>query len=187
MKKISFIVAMALLLSSCGNGSPKESSQSSNLFLNEANQLVEKDVSDSLLGLWESEDFKVNDITYTIRWEVTESGTTLSKRCTDKNDRHWYAQVSLDYDAVLLNQSSPITPSSMPIATSTDKTTDISVMTDNIPCRASLAPANTSSQYIIASGTSQYDITDDSFDSGVMILSVTGQANSIKLIKIQNR
>ena len=196
MKQISSILFLALFLTSCGDGD-STTFESQNLFLKAENQKVTDNPSDSLLGLWESEDFitpekvvvrddeteRIEEVTHTIRWEITESKTTLAKRCII-NGRKFYAQVSINFDSELVKQSAEITPYDMPMDSNV-KVSKVTLMSNNQFCSVAM-DSSQASLSLVASDTTEYELTDDNFQSGEMTLSTLDSGN-VQLIKIQNQ
>ena len=189
MQKLNKIIFfLALFITSCGQNGDPQTEESTNLFLNSGNQMIEKELNNSLLGLWESEEYSTGDdgFTYQIRWEVTNLNTTLAKKCTDDEGRSWYSQVTVAYDPNIVVQFDLMDPYDIPVMEN-EAVSDVTLMTDNKPCRVALRSENAASQSLIASDTDEYDLTEDNFESNEMVLTVDGTPSQIKLVKIQNR
>ncbi len=181
------VILFALILTSCGKDGAPNTAVSENLFLQLSTQNVETNLSTDLLGLWESESYSEEGWIYTLRWEITETSTTLAKRCTNAAGKSWYVQVSLDFEKSAVVQRSTIDPYSIPVTS--EKKSAITLMTQHKPCRVAIDPSNASTQSLIASDTTEFAaLSQDDHESGSMTLTTAGSpAEVVTLTKIQNR
>ena len=102
MRRILIYLLIAFSITSCGdndeNNTKDTESFENNLFNVSGNGLIEKDLDPTLIGLWTSEPFVVDDITYRIMWEVTQEDTTIALRCQLLNQQPKFVQVVAEYN-----------------------------------------------------------------------------------------
>lgn len=101
MKKILTFLFLLCFLTSCGDEKEINSEvegRSPNLFSRADNQFVDKDLDSTIVGLWQSEVFEIDNINYQILWEVTDSDTTIALKCQIEAYQAKFVQVSAEFE-----------------------------------------------------------------------------------------
>jgi hypothetical protein len=176
-------IFLLLLITGCGD-SDNPAIFVDNLFFQSGNDmLIPNDSTTDVEGLWQSEMYEDNGLTQQIRWELSETETTLAKKCTDENGAVAYVQVSLPLSTESIESFNSLTPFNIS-TDSQESVTDIALMSNNRPCRIAMDPTEIATASVIASDSGDFTLSESDLSDGIMELTITESNSTVQLRRI---
>ncbi|MCB0377743.1 MAG: hypothetical protein KDD33_04560 [Bdellovibrionales bacterium] len=180
MKTIGLALIIAFLLTSCGSdGQPV--AEELNIFNIASKDLSSLSDKDTLLGLWESDEYQYQGLTQQIRWKVELDRMILAKKCVGSDNIPFYVQIEAPIEATV-SETSTGKKSSIKL-NAVNNTSKVVEMTDGRACRVAIE-ASASDQFVIQPETKEYQLVGNKIENGQMSLFYTEENRLGSLSKI---